>query len=249
MEYPRHGSLESRVKYIHVLNITFFLVILGRMKKILSEHDGFWNPARKKSMYAAVILLLVSIFLQVILGHYSASRSLKAGWASDLFLDNLPVFDLTFIIVGGAITLWVGAIMLFIVHPQYLIFSTKAIALFIISRAFFFSLTHLGPYPTNISPNIHDTGYRFYHLITFQGNFFYSGHTGFPFLLALIFWESKGLRYLFIALSIFFGITVLLAHVHYSIDVFSAPFIVYGVFIMATKFFSDDYALFSPQRP
>jgi membrane-associated phospholipid phosphatase len=35
----------------------------------------------------------------------------------------------------------------------------------------------------------------------------------------------------------FFGASVLLAHVHYSIDVFAAPFIVYGVFVIAAKVF------------
>ena len=82
-------------------------------------------------------------------------------------------------------------------------------------------------------------------LFTFQGNFFYSGHTAFPFLLALIFWDNKYLRYLFLFLTVFFGASVLLAHVHYSIDVFAAPFIVYGMFIITTRLFPHDYALFA----
>ena len=215
------------------------------MIALLREHKGFWTPARKRSMYMGLVLIVLSIIIQVIFGHYSFNHSLHAEPASDIFLDNLPVLNLGFIIVGGAIALWIAAIGVFIVHPRYLLFSAKAIALFIISRAFFFSLTHIGPYPNNIPPSIHNTGYRFYHLITFQGNFFYSGHTGFPFLLALIFWDNKWLRRLFIALTVFFGATVLLAHVHYSIDVFSAPFIVYGMFIMTTKLFPADYELFS----
>jgi membrane-associated phospholipid phosphatase len=95
------------------------------------------------------------------------------------------------------------------------------------------------------APSPHNNGYGLYHLVTFQGNFFYSGHTAFPFLLALIFWDNKYLRYLFLILTVFFGVSVLLAHVHYSIDVFAAPFIVYGMYVITAKLFPRDYALFN----
>jgi len=35
--------------------------------------------------------------------------------------------------------------------------------------------------------------------------------------LALIFWDNKYLRYLFLILTVFFGASVLLAHVHYPL--------------------------------
>jgi hypothetical protein len=215
------------------------------MGGLFDGHKGFWNPARKRSLYQGILLLVLSIVIQITLGRYSSAQANTAGPASDIFLDNLPVVNLGFIIVGGAIALWVFAWVLLILRPRYLIFGIKSIALFIISRAFFFSLTHVGPYPTNISPSPDNTGYSLYHLLTFQGNFFYSGHTGFPFLLALIFWENDVLRRSFLFLTVFFGASVLLAHVHYSIDVFAAPFIIYGVFIITTKVFPHDYALFS----
>jgi hypothetical protein len=215
------------------------------MLAVFKQHKGFWNSTRKNSMYFGVLLLILSVVIQITFGHYSAHRSTGAASVNDIFLDNLPVVDLGFLIVGGAIILWVFAWGLLIVRPKYLLFGTKAIALFIISRAFFFSLTHIGPYPTNISPSPENRGYGLYHLITFQGNFFYSGHTAFPFLLALIFWDNAILRRVFIGLSVFFGASVLLAHVHYSIDVFAAPFIVYGMYIIATKLFPKDYELIS----
>jgi len=196
-------------------------------------------------MYLGILLLIISIIVQIILGRFSSRVAINAAPVRDLFLDNLPLVNLDPVIVGGAIALWVCASVMLIVQPRYLIFSTKAIALYIISRAFFFSLTHIGPYPLQYFPSPHNHGYGLYHLITFQGNFFYSGHTAFPFLLALIFWDKKYLRYLFLFLTVFFGASVLLAHVHYSIDVFAAPFIVYGMFIMTTRLFPEDYALFS----
>jgi hypothetical protein len=74
---------------------------------------------------------------------------------------------------------------------------------------------------------------------------FFSGHTGFPYLMALIFWNTKPLRWLFLAASIFFGGAVLLGHLHYSIDVFSAFFITYGIFNIAIRLFKNDFNFFS----
>ena len=42
-----------------------------------------------------------------------------------------------------------------------------------------------------------------------------------------------------LASSIILGITVLLMHVHYSIDVFSAYFIVYGIYVLGNKFLRE----------
>jgi PAP2 superfamily C-terminal len=219
------------------------------MSGFFSEYKGFWPPERKRSMYLGIILLGLSILVQITLGRYSADQAVSAAPASDIFLNNLPVVNLGFIIVGGAIALWVLAWLLLIRYPQYLIFGTKAIALYIVSRAFFISLTHIGPYPHQFSPGPTNVGYSFYQLFTFQGNYFFSGHTGFPFLMALIFWDSAFLRRLFLFLTVFFGASVLLAHVHYSIDVFAAPFIVYGMFVITAKVFPRDYALLPGRQP
>jgi hypothetical protein len=50
---------------------------------------------------------------------------------------------------------------------------------------------------------------------SFGGDLFFSGHTGLPFLMALLFWENLRLRVLFIASSVFFGIIVLMGHILY----------------------------------
>ena len=203
----------------------------------------FWNSTHKRSLYEGIALLLVAIIIQVFAGQYSARAAIGAYSVHDILLDNLPVVNLDFMIVGGAIALWVLAWWLLIIRPRYLIFGMKAIALFIISRAFFFSLTHVGPYPRGIPPGPTNLGWGFYKLLTFQGNFFYSGHTGFPFLMALIFWDDDFWRPFFLVLSVLFAASVLLAHVHYSIDVFAAPFIVYGVYNITKHFFPNDFAL------
>ena len=55
---------------------------------------------------------------------------------------------------------------------------------------------------------------------------FFSGHTGTLFLIFLLA-ENKTLKTIFLILTILVGNAVLLQHVHYSIDVFVAPFVAY----------------------
>jgi hypothetical protein len=204
---------------------------------------SFWTREHKRSLYEGLALLVVAIIVQVFAGQYSARVSVGANSVHDILLDNLPVVNLDFMIVGGAIALWVLGCWLLVIKPKYLVFGIKALALFIISRAFFFSLTHIGPPASGIPPGSQNLGWGFYKLVTFQGNFFYSGHTAFPVLMALIFWEDDFWRPFFLAASVLFGASVLLAHVHYSIDVFAAPFIIYGVYKITERFFPKDYQL------
>ncbi len=219
------------------------------MGGIFREHrGGFWTKTRKRSLYLGLLLVVIAIVVQVTAGHSASARSALASPETDLFLDNLPVVNLGFIIVGAAILFWIFSCWLLVIHPRYLPFGTKAIAFFIICRAFFVNLTHEGIYPGSFIPSGYNTGFGFYHLITFQGNLFFSGHTGFPFLMALIFWGNKILRRFFLGATVVFGASVLLAHVHYSIDVFAAPFIVYGIYAITAKLFPDDLALFTSER-
>ena len=55
---------------------------------------------------------------------------------------------------------------------------------------------------------------------------FFSGHTGTLFLLFLLA-DNKTLKIMFLISTITVGSAVLLQHVHYSIDVFVAPFVAY----------------------
>jgi membrane-associated phospholipid phosphatase len=62
-------------------------------------------------------------------------------------------------------------------------------------------------------------------------------------LMAFIFWDSKPLRYIFIGWSVLFALTVLLGHLHYSIDVASAVFITYTIFHLSQIIFKKDFVL------
>ena len=71
---------------------------------------------------------------------------------------------------------------------------------------------------------------------------FFSGHTGTLFLLFLLA-ENKVMKYIFLLFTLTVGTAVLLQHVHYSIDVFVAPFVAYAAYriikILHLKFSRD----------
>ncbi len=218
-----------------------------KIADIFREHAGFWTKERKKSLYTGILFLIASLIAQSFAGRYSSKSATNI--VGDLFLDNLPTIDLTRILVEGAFLLVILVIILLLLKPKYILFSLKVVALFTITRAFFVTLTHLGIYPNEIT--LGDSFLdKVYVLVGMKDGFFFSGHTGMAFLLALIFWREKFWRYFFIALSIVFGATVLLAHVHYSIDVFAAPFITYAIFKLAEQeLFKKDYAIMAGDLP
>jgi hypothetical protein len=112
-------------------------------------------------------------------------------------------------------------------------------ALFLVVRAVFVSLTHIAPSP--IDPQ---KPAPFLNAIFFGSDQFFSGHTGMPFLIALCFWHMPQWRAFYLGVTVFFGSVVLLGHYHYSIDVLAALFITHGIFQIACWMFRQDFALF-----
>ena len=191
------------------------------------------------SLLEAVILFIVSVFVTHFASKYAGIRA--GNHVEDIILSNTPVFDFEFIFVQGAIMLILFVIVLCFRFRAMAPFLIKTTALFVIIRAAFVSLTHIGPYPLKLQV---ESGLL--NFITSGNDLFFSGHTGLPFLIALIFWDHVYIRTLFLSSSIIFGVIVLLSHLHYSIDVFSAFFITYSIYHMAITLFRRDYEFFSP---
>lgn len=190
------------------------------------------------SASTGVFFLCASLFINYYAGMYATDR--VSNPVTDIVLSNTRAHDLDGVFIYGSILFWVFIGILCLLKPQRIPFVFKSIALFTVIRSIFISLTHIGPFPTQIVIDQTSIVSRF----SFGGDLFFSGHTGLPFLMALLFWEEKALRYSMIVTSVIFGAVVLGAHLHYSIDVLAAFFITYTIFHIAEIVFRKDKEIF-----
>ena len=205
---------------------------------IAQKHRSLWSRRRYTiTMAAGLLVLLASFFINYQANLYTTR--VASNHVSDLLLDNLPVVNVDFFFFEGMTAFWIFVIILLFIKPERAPFTIECIILFILIRAGFITLTHLGlpPEHSYIEPS------NFFRYITLGNDMFFSSHAGMPFLLSMVFWDMKKLRYLFIVSSIFFAGVVLLGHLHYSIDVFGAYFITYTIFAITRYLFPRDYRL------
>lgn len=205
------------------------------MKSLGIRYNGL---IQDQSYLYNLILSLCFLVLSFIINNYASlyATQIAGSPVPDLLLDHINLYDVSFIHVYAALSFWLVFIFyLFFFRPELIPFISKTAALFILIRSAFICLTHMGAPVNNL------TIPAFSSFFIYNGDLFFSGHVGGPFLLALIFWKEKGLRYLYLGSSIFFGLIVLMGHIHYSIDVLSAPFITYGIYQLARACFSKDY--------
>jgi membrane-associated phospholipid phosphatase len=199
------------------------------------------------SFFGGLIFLFASLVLQFFISGY-VTRS-GSGSVTDIILSNTRVYDVGGIFVWGSIILTVFCIFVVLNRINYVPFMMKSIALFTLIRSVFVSLTHMSPFPTHaIISSVFFNREAFAGIFT-GNDLFFSGHTGLPFLLALMVWNlDKRLRYIFLGFSLLFAAVVLLGHLHYSIDVLAAFFITYTIFHICQFLFKKDWKLFQEKK-
>lgn len=209
------------------------------MNSIFEKHKSYWS--QKSFLFSALLAFLflaLSLSINYAAGNYATK--VASNGVTDIILDNVPVMDMDGIYIYGSLLFGLFMAILLIKEPKQIPFIIKSAALFYLIRAIFLSLTHIGPILQQ-APPIPGALYR---NLVFGADYFFSGHTGLPFLMALSFWSNKYLRNIFLATSFIFGASALLGHYHYSIDVFAAFFITYSIFHIAKWLFAKDYKLF-----
>ena len=210
------------------------------MNKIKRKYAVYLNNKEfLASLAFSFLIFLASLVINFYAGVYATERASNA--VTDLILSNIRVYDVDAIFIYGPIFFYFFVACILIMRPHLIPFSLKSVGLFILIRSIFISLTHIGPFPSQLAISPANVVNYF----TPGGDLFFSAHTGLPFLLALIFWENIRLRVFFIASSLFFGAIVLMGHLHYSIDVLAAFFITYTIYHIACAFFPKDKKIFA----
>lgn len=210
-----------------------FTLLKARYKKCGSD------PVFRISTAIAVVALSISTVINYYAGTYATESASNS--VTDIVLSNTPVFNVDAIFVYGSFYLLIFVVVLLALHPKRIPFTLHALTLFILVRALFISLTHIGPFPYHAVLDLGSVTDKF----IFGGDLFFSGHTGIPFLMALVFWRERYIRTILILWSVFFGVTALLGHLHYTIDVLSAFFITYTIFHIAEIVFNKERTLFN----
>lgn len=203
----------------------------------------FQNKQFLFSVLWSLLFLIASLVINFYAGLYAAHSASNS--VTDIILSNTQVWNVDGIFIYGAVLFWVFVGVIAVIRPHQIPFLLKSITLFILIRSVFITLTHVGPFPTQIPLTTEWTLSKF----TSGYDLFFSAHTGLPFLMSLVFWNHKYLYWFFLAASIFFGVIVLLGHLHYSIDVLAAFFITYSIFHLAELFFKKDREMFEKGLP
>lgn len=197
------------------------------------------DPHYRRALTLSGMSLVVSIVISIYAGRYATYEA--SNTVADIILSNVHALDLDGLFVYGTLVLIIFAVLTTIMHPRFLPFTLFSLSLFYLIRSGFIVMTHLGPYPLYSTPNFGSFVTRYF----FGADLFFSGHTGAPFLLALIHARTRWLRNTYFAWTLFFGVVVLLGHFHYTIDVFAAVFITYSIYHLARTLFPTSFAYIS----
>lgn len=205
--------------------------------KLKQWYDN-WKIELSYHKYLILISLLFLLFANII--NYHAGNyvdTVDAVAVKDIILDNIPTINLEYIFSYGMI------IFLFVLLFYTLFFKVKqfhtvafSFSTLIFVRSFFITLTHLGkPADAAIMTNLPGI----YQALNFHNDLFFSGHAALPFMAWLLF-RKENIGPFFLFMTIVLSFTVLVMHLHYSIDVFAAFFITYALYKFS-KWFSEKY--------
>ena len=178
----------------------------------------------------AAVLFILANFL-----NFNESRN--GVILSDPILHLFRAVDLTWLTFVLIYLSIITILFTVVLNPEKMIFTIQCYSLLLVIRMIMMFLIPLNPPEGMISLN--DPFVQFFgtgQILT--KDLFFSGHTATIFLFYLVS-EKKIFRILFLFATVMVGASVLLQHVHYTIDVVSAPIFSYLsyrlVYLLQTK--------------
>ncbi|MHB8578675.1 MAG: phosphatase PAP2-related protein [Ignavibacteriaceae bacterium] len=183
----------------------------------------------KKLFVEFILSTILLVFVFTFMSNFLESVEARQGVVlPDPLLKAIQPVDLTWLIFTLIYISLIITIILIVKHPQKLLFAIQAYALMLVFRIIAMFLLPLNPPARMILLN--DPFVQFFgsgRILT--KDLFFSGHTATLFFLFLIA-ENKQIKYLLFAFTIIVAAALLLQHVHYSVDVFAAPFFSYSAY-------------------
>ncbi len=178
---------------------------------------------RTELLVTAVFIVILFYYIPLFLNFIESRPGVVLPDPILVLFDPVDVTWLTFIIIYLSVI--VGLIS-FAREPKQVLFAAQAYALLIIFRVGAMYLTPFAA-PEKILPLDDPFVQSISSGTVLTKDLFFSGHTATLFLIFMI-EKNKWLKSLFLFLTIAVAFCVLIQQVHYSIDVFAAPFFAYG---------------------
>ncbi len=232
------------MRQIQTLKMNLAVKKLSMISKFFKKWAFNWKLLLTDRAYNISFIVGILVFVGAfVLNYYVSAYNDSKVYLSvgDLILNSIPTYDLDFIFTWGIYFVVMSfSFYVTLFRPELIPFVLKTFGLLLIVRCGFITLIHVGP-PEGF---FYDEGVDFgssidpLRKIIFKNDLFFSGHTSIPFMGFLLL-ERGRFRWFMLFSSIVMGITVLLMHVHYSIDVFAAFFITHGIYSLSNKVFKD----------
>ena len=189
--------------------------------------------SKSNKVELVVTLILLAIVLTALANFLNFVEARQGVVLPDTILNLFNPIDLTWLIFALIyISLIAGVITLF-KNPTQLIFVIQIYTLMVVVRIIAMYLLPLEPPQRIIMLN--DPFVEFFGTgKTLTKDLFFSGHTATLFILFLVS-EKKIFKTIFLIGTIAVAFSVLLQHVHYTIDVFAAIFFTYSCYKLIIK--------------
>ena len=209
------------------------------IRKYLNRIYNHWrillkDRAYSLSLFVGFIVLFGALFVNFKASVYNDLSNYPS--VGDIILNNIPAVNLDFLFDWGLVAIIVAISAYGILYkPEKCPFVLKTFGILLLVRSCFILLTHIGPpvgFLVGMEQDVNNATF-------FRNDLFFSGHTSTPFLCYLLTRDGKYFKWFMLASSFIMGATVLLMHVHYSIDVFSAFFITHGIYSLSDKIFNN----------
>jgi membrane-associated phospholipid phosphatase len=175
--------------------------------------EQWWVVGFGLGLAALVCVRLLNAFM----GMYVTTRGGPA--LNDIFLDAVTRVDVVWLHLFLSSVMYTLVIGIFVFFPRRAPFLLWTLVTVILLRVCALPLTELGMYVDAVRI---DSEY------TFGGDLFFSGHVAIATTLVYFYWDTPLLRALTLGmLTVTIG-TLILGHLHYSIDIFTGLFVGYG---------------------
>ncbi|HRN26536.1 MAG: hypothetical protein IT276_00595 [Ignavibacteriaceae bacterium] len=189
--------------------------------------------SKKNKTELVVTLILLAVVLASLANFLNFVEARQGVVLPDPILNLFNPIDLTWLIFALIYLSLIAAIAALLNNPKQLMFAIQLYVLMVVLRIIAMYLMPLEPPLKMITLN--DPLVEFFGTgQTLTKDLFFSGHTATLFILFLVS-EKKVFKIIFLISTIAVAITVLLQHVHYTIDVFAAIFFTYACYKLIIK--------------